>query len=104
MLVVIDATPLLVRSAGVKNYLYYWINHLRRAAGPGVIRTFPSMDRLAGLRHDSSSAGGHTTVRGLSTLALSNYTPFPGLDLSARGAQVFPSSVLVRRPPARTRL
>src|SRR5882724_2503312 len=101
MRVVIDATPLLVRSAGVKNYLFYWINHLRRAAGPGVIRTFPAMRRLAGLRHDSSIAGRLTTVRGLATLALSNYTPFPVLDLAARGAQVFHSSVLVRRPPAR---
>ena len=35
MRVVIDATPLLVRSAGVKNYLYHWILHLRRAAGAG---------------------------------------------------------------------
>ena len=30
MRVVIDATPLLVRSAGVKNYLYHWILHMRR--------------------------------------------------------------------------
>ena len=35
MRVVIDATPLLVRSAGVKNYLYHWILHMRRAAGGG---------------------------------------------------------------------
>ena len=27
---VIDAVPLLIRSAGVKNYLYHWIEHLRR--------------------------------------------------------------------------
>ena len=32
MRVVIDAVPLLIRSAGVKNYLYHWIEHLRRAA------------------------------------------------------------------------
>src|ERR1035438_10200367 len=33
MRVVIDATPLLVRSAGVKNYLYHWILHRRRDGG-----------------------------------------------------------------------
>ena len=42
MRVAIDATPLLVRSAGVKNYLYYWIEHLRRFAGDDVIRTVPA--------------------------------------------------------------
>ena len=45
MRVVIDATPLLVRSAGVKNYLYHWIMHLRRAAGADVIGTFPPLER-----------------------------------------------------------
>jgi hypothetical protein len=38
MRVVIDATPLLVRSAGVKNYLYHWIMHLRRVAGGASVR------------------------------------------------------------------
>ena len=41
MNITIDATPLLVRSAGVKNYLYHWIAHLRRQAGRDTIRTFP---------------------------------------------------------------
>jgi len=30
MRITIDALPLLFRSAGVKNYLYYWIQHLQR--------------------------------------------------------------------------
>src|SRR5213079_1802786 len=86
MRVVIDATPLLVRSAGVKNYLYYWLTHLRRAAGDRAIRTFPAMSRLGGLRHDTSIAGRFETVRGLATLALANYTPLPVIDLATRGA------------------
>ena len=62
MRVVIDAVPLLIRSAGVKNYLYHWIDHLRLAAGapsgPETIATFPVLRDLGLLRHDGSIAGG----------------------------------------------
>ena len=57
MRVVIDATPLLVRSAGVKNYLYHWILHLRRAAGGATVGTFPAMERVRPLNHEASVAG-----------------------------------------------
>src|SRR4051812_16094654 len=100
MQVVIDATPLLVRSAGVKNYLYYWIHHLRRAEFDNVVLTFPPMNGLGDLRHDESIAGRLRTLRGLATLALANYTPLPVLDFATRGADVFHASVLVRRPPS----
>jgi glycosyltransferase involved in cell wall biosynthesis len=95
---------LLVRSAGVKNYLYYWITHLRRAAGADAIRTLPAMNGLGGLTHESSIAGRLRTVRGLATLALANYTPLPVFDYAARGADIFHASVLVHRPPKRMRL
>ena len=53
MRVLVDAVPLLVRSAGVKNYLYHWIEHLRRAAGPGdTVRTFPAFHAGVSLHHD----------------------------------------------------
>lgn len=104
MRVVIDATPLLVRSAGVKNYLYYWIEHLRRAAGSDRIDTLPPINALGGLHHQASVAGRVRTLRGLATLALANYSPLPVLDSAVRGADVFHSSVLVRRPPQGPRL
>ena len=104
MRVVIDAVPLLVRSAGVKNYLYHWIAALRRAEGGASIGTFPSMGSLAHLNHERSAAGRWTTLRGLGTLALANYTPLPVLDWCARGADAFHASTLVRRPPRRARL
>ena len=34
MRVLIDGCPLLMRSGGVKNYVYYWLEHLRKLAGP----------------------------------------------------------------------
>jgi glycosyltransferase involved in cell wall biosynthesis len=104
MRVVIDAVPLLVRSAGVKNYLYYWIQHLRQIAPPGSIATLPQLETLGPLDHNSSIAGRTRTVAGLATLALSNYTPLPVFDWLTRGADIFHASTLVHRPPRRPRL
>jgi len=102
--IAIDATPLLVRSAGVKNYLYYWITHLRRQAGRDTIRTFPHLPHLGALDHETSIAGRLRTISGLATLALSNYTPLPALDWATHGADVFHATVLARNPPRRCRL
>jgi glycosyltransferase involved in cell wall biosynthesis len=104
MRVVIDATPLLVRSAGVKNYLYHWILHLRRAAGGATIGTFPPMDRVRPLTHEASVADPLRTFGGLAALAISNHSGAAVLDWLARGADVFHASVLVRNPPSRVRL
>ncbi len=104
MRIAIDALPLLVRSAGVKNYLYHWLTHLRRAAAPGTIRTLPRFGELGPLNHDASLSGATRTFAGLTTLALSNYTPLPVLDWLTRGAGVFHASMLVRHPPRRPRL
>jgi len=102
--VVIDAVPLLIRSAGVKNYLYHWIAALRRAAGSQIIRTCPHLDALEPLNHERSVAGPWTTSAGLATLALSNYTPLPVADWCARGADVFHACTLRRNPPRRVRV
>jgi glycosyltransferase involved in cell wall biosynthesis len=104
MRVLIDAVPLLIRSAGVKNYLYYWISHLRRAAGRGVIRTFPALNGFGPLNHDASVAGLWRTGTGLAALALANYSPLPVMDLLSGGADIFHASALSRRPPRRPRL
>jgi len=104
MRVVIDAVPLLIRSAGVKNYLYYWIDHLRRLAGGDSIRTFPRLGELGPLTHEASVAGAVRTFCGLGALALSNYTPLPVLDWAARGSDIFHATNMVRHPPKRPRL
>ena len=105
MRVVIDATPLLVRSAGVKNYLYYWIEALRRTARAGEeIATFPAMRQFRALTHEASVTGRLRTLGGLGLLAAGNYLPLPVFEWAARGADIFHASVLVRRPPQRARL
>jgi glycosyltransferase involved in cell wall biosynthesis len=104
MRVTIDATPLLIRSAGVKNYLYYWIRSLEAIAGRDVIRTFPSLSPLAPLSHEQSVSGPWTTYAGLASLALANYTPLPVPDWQARGSDIFHATHLLRHPPRRFRL
>src|SRR5437764_14370843 len=100
----IYATPLLFRSAGVKNYLYHWISHLRRQAGRDTIRTFPYLHGLGPLDHNASAAGPLRTYGSLAMLAVANYSPLPVLDWMTRGADVFHATVLVRRPPRRALL
>jgi len=102
--VVIDASPLLVRSAGVKNYLYHWISHLRKAAGNDSVCTLPPMERVRPLTHEESVAGPWKTWVGLGTLAAANRLPLPIMDWSLRDADVFHASVLVQRPPKKTLL
>jgi alpha-1,3-rhamnosyl/mannosyltransferase len=104
MRIAIDAAPLLVRSAGVKNYLYHWIDHLRRLAGSDVIRTVPALHDLGQLNHNASMAGRMKTLAGLSALALSRYTPLPVLDWLTSGADLFHASTLAAHPPRRPRL
>lgn len=101
---VIDAAPLLIRSAGVKSYLYYWIEALRRAAGTETIRTCPALERMGPLTHEASVAGLLTTAWGLGSLALANYTPLPVTEWSARGADIFHACTLRRRPPRKIRV
>lgn len=100
----IDALPLLIRSAGVKSYLYYWIDALTRAAGRDTIRTCPSLRRLGPLNHERSVSGTWATWSGLAFLGLVNFTRLPVADWAARGADIFHTTSLLTRPPRRTRL
>jgi alpha-1,3-rhamnosyl/mannosyltransferase len=104
MRVVIDATPLLIRSASVKNYLYHWIAALQRTAPAGDIATFPPLGSGGELNHEGSVAGLWRTYSGLAALALSNHTPLTLLDRMAGAADVFHASSLIRHPPRRPRL
>ena len=104
MRVVIDATPLLIRSAGVKTYLYHWIRELRRLAGEVEIRTFPRMGDLGPLTHERPVTGFWRACTGLGSLALANYAQAPLAAWAARGADIFHTTHLLRRPPRSVRL
>lgn len=102
MKIVIDATPLLLRSAGVKTALYHWIRALRQQPGGDEILLYPPLARLGGLVHDSSVSGRLATWTGM-FMAVANQragVPFPGW--CSRGADVFHCTNQVRTPPRRT--
>jgi glycosyltransferase involved in cell wall biosynthesis len=101
MRLLIDATPLLFRSAGVKNYVYHWLRALEGAAQPGTVRTFPLADEFGALNHEGSQWSAWRTFRGLARLHFLNRS---GLDWRAPGMDVFHASTLTLRPPRGARL
>jgi glycosyltransferase involved in cell wall biosynthesis len=54
MNVVIDATALLMRSAGVKTYIWQWLRALQNLPGKNCFAGFPFFRDLPPLRHDRS--------------------------------------------------
>jgi alpha-1,3-rhamnosyl/mannosyltransferase len=103
MHLVIDATPLLVRSAGIKNYLYYWSHALEQSAGSHRVSLFPFLNRPVQLRHDRSVAPWLPTLARLSWVRLINRSGFVGQTLYPT-ARIFHASNLVRNPPRRSLL
>lgn len=72
MRVTVDAVPLLVRSAGVKNYLYYWTRHLKQEARGIDVRLFPFLGEPRLLDHQDSVSGPLATGMRLGLLFLLN--------------------------------
>ena len=103
MRIFIDAIPLLVRSAGVKNYLYHWIVHLRRLLGDEQVRLFPFLEGLPDLNHEGSVADGPGTLARQALLFALNLWPNDFVDLMAPPAGIFHSTKLLY-PPRRLRL
>ncbi len=105
MQILIDATPLLLRSAGVKNYLYYWIQSLREQAGEDQIETFPRMDGLSALNHERSMLGWAGTHVHLGSVFAANCVPgLPLLRWTMPKADIFHVSNQIRNPPGKIKL
>ena len=105
MRIAIDATPMLLRSSGVKNYVYYWLRALRELAGAETVAAFPFLDLPPALNHEASPLGFWRTWMRLGLVIGSNYSPVPLLNLAARGLDIFHmSNILIRNPPTRCRL
>jgi len=54
MRISVDASPLLLRSAGVKNYLYHWIHALQRTSSVDAVDAYPFIRDLGNLTHETS--------------------------------------------------
>jgi glycosyltransferase involved in cell wall biosynthesis len=103
--ITIDAVSALVRSAGVKNYTYHWLRHLRRhAAGNEQIRAFPLLGRWESLDHESSARSRWATWPRLAALYGVNCFGPVALDLVLGGLDVFHASNQVHCAPRRAKL
>ncbi|MBA3973060.1 MAG: hypothetical protein C0504_02440 [Candidatus Solibacter sp.] len=97
MSLLIDVSPLMLRSAGVKAYVWHWTKALIEAAGPEAVRTLPRVDFSAPLNHERSMAKPAETYLGLAALYATNYLRLPVLRMG--GAKLFHATNQVRRPP-----
>jgi glycosyltransferase involved in cell wall biosynthesis len=103
MRVTIDAVPLLVRSAGVKNYLYYWTRHLSQESRGVEIRLFPFLGEPGLLDHEDSIANPVMTYARLGWLFLLNHIPNDATGWMDPTVDLFHTCKLLN-PPRRARL
>jgi len=105
MRILIDATPLLLRSAGVKNYTYYWIQSLWDQARNDRILTLPALASLGPLNHERSIAASTRTFLHLGRIFAANSAPsLPLLRWTMPKADVFHVSNQIRFPPKNIKL
>ncbi len=99
MKVCIDATPLLLRSAGVKTYVYHWAEHLIRLAGRKCVKLFPLLEDIGECVHERSVAGPARTMAGLALLHTANAFGGRVLNGLRGGLDVFHASHQLMQPP-----
>jgi glycosyltransferase involved in cell wall biosynthesis len=104
MRVTIDATSALLRSAGVKNYTYHWVRHLREQAKGDQILAFPYLGDLGRLDHEASTLTRLQTLPRLALLYFVNVPANPALDWILAGSDLFHASNQVRLAPRRVKL
>lgn len=100
----IDATPLLLRSAGVKTYVYHWAAHLMKSAGRERVRLFPLLDGIGECVHERSVAGLPRTVAGLALLHAANALGGRLLNPLGGRVDVFHASHQLMQPPRNCRV
>jgi len=102
MTITIDATSTLVRSAGIKNYIWHWVHHLRNQGAD--VRSFPFLNHFGKLDHEASALSRPATIVRFALIKSMNEIGFPPLDWLIRDADIFHATNLLRRPPRRARL
>ena len=104
MRITIDASPLLLRSAGVKNYIYYWLANLVLSRGENSVSTFPLLDNAGALNHEASVLGPLETIP---RLALLYWVNLPGswtLNWMNRNADLFHATNQIHKAPRGAKL
>lgn len=104
MRITIDATSLLLRSAGIKSYTWHWLRSLREIAGSYAIRAYPFLNEIGDLDHERSMLGRSATLPRLAALFATNWGGSLVLDAMCAGSAVFHASNQVRVFPRRTKV
>ena len=99
MRVLIDATSLLLRSAGVKSYTYHWVKHLQKLATNDQVLAFPYLSHLPDLHHDRSIFRPAETYARLALLFFVNLPGNPAISWLSRRADIFHVSNQIRVTP-----
>jgi glycosyltransferase involved in cell wall biosynthesis len=103
MRITIDATTLILPSAGVKNYVYYWLRSLAVAspARGDIVKAYPPfLDPFGALNHQRAGLS-VLASSSLSLVHLSNLRGSPLLEWLLRGADLFHCSQHTARRPKR---
>ncbi|MEZ5365590.1 MAG: glycosyltransferase family 1 protein [Bryobacterales bacterium] len=99
MRILYDATPLLMRSAGVKNYHHSLLSQLMLLIWPHEITLFPYLDELTPNHNERSNYSTLETYRGLGAVLASNYLRLPTAKRAVQGADVFHVTPHLWHPP-----
>jgi len=99
MRIMLDVTSLLLRSAGIKTYMYHWSRSLQRAATTDSIRLFPFFGKVKDLDHEHSSVGIDRASLGWLAVHFSNIRWNPILEFAGCAADVFHASQHLANPP-----
>jgi glycosyltransferase involved in cell wall biosynthesis len=100
----LDASPLLLRSAGVKTYLHYWSRSLLRTAGVNRLFLFPHLDNGGTFTHEGSILPPGPTLARIAVLQSANYLGAWVSRLATPRVDVFHTSNQLRNPPRNARL
>jgi len=101
MKILVDATSLLLRSAGIKTQVWHWIRAMRQIGGGREIAAFPWLGDIGELNHQASVYGPLSTIPRLGMLAFLNLRGNPCMDVVTRRFDVFHASNMVRNAPRR---
>ena len=104
MRITIDASPLLLRSAGVKNYIYYWLANLVLNRGVNSVSAFPFLDGAGALNHEASVLGSLETIPRLAMLYWVNLPGSWTLNWMNRNTDLFHATNQIRQAPTGTKL
>ncbi len=99
MRILYDGTPLLMRSAGVKNYHHSLLKNLIPEIAPHRLSLFPFLRTLAPNRNDDSNYPPLATSWRLGAVLGSNYLGFPLAEFASKGANLFHTTQHVWKLP-----